>query len=104
MFTPAGGSGGSGTVYATSIVVSFGANFTSLTTKTVNGLAWVTAATLFSATAVALSGPSTADVLTHQFSWTFSDIVVGAGFTFSVYTPALARGDYTFHVLAVVPT
>ncbi len=88
--------GGSGN--AESVTVDFGATFTHYASVAVTGKAWVTAASKIVAMP---TGGNPMENAILQFSPTITDLVVGDGFTLSVYTPAKAKGTYTFSCLGV---
>ncbi len=87
-----------GSVGSVTATVDFGASFTHYATVAVTGQAWVTA---LSKIVAMPSGGNPMENAILQFSPTVSDLVVGDGFTLSVYTPAKAKGTYTFSCLGV---
>lgn len=93
---------GSGTAYATTVTVDFGAVRSAQASAVVTGLPWVTGATRFNVTPYATAQ---AALLTSLFSFSpvVHSIVAGTGFTLLVYTPVGATGAYTFFCIGVVP-
>lgn len=88
-------SGSGNAVYAT---VDFGASFTHYATVAVTGQTWVTA---LSKIVAMPTGGNPMENAILQFAPTVTDLVVGDGFTLSVYTPVKAKGTYTFNCIGV---
>lgn len=93
--TPAGGSGN-----AVDVTVDFGASFSHYATATVTGQTWVTGTSKIVATVKAAANKAMETAI-FQFAATVSDLVVGTGFTLSVFTPVRAKGTYTFSCVGV---
>jgi len=88
----------SGSVNTLSVTVDFGASFTHFAQTVVTGETWVDGTSKIVAT---VTGSSPEEQALMQFSVTVSDLVVGDGFTLSVYTPIEAKGTYTFACIGV---
>ena len=93
----AAASGGGNSV---TVTVNFGATFTHFAQTVVTGQAWVEAGSEVTATPLASAGAAEETAL-MAFSTVVSDLVVGDGFTLSVYTPTEAKGNYTFSCIGV---
>ena len=91
-------SGGANTVRVT---VSFGASFTDRAQTVVTGEAWVTATSCLSGTVVAPAGVDPDELRLLDFKVVISDLVVGVGFTVTVYSEPEAEGDYEVMVIGV---
>lgn len=93
----AGGGGGNG-VTAT---VNFGASFTDKATVVVTGQTWVTAGSEIVAQPKVPTGVDPDEMRLLAFDWYISDLVVGDGFTLTVYSEPEARGTYDFFCIGV---
>jgi hypothetical protein len=91
---------GSGSGNAVSVTVDFGSSFTHFAQTVVTGQAWVTGTSKIVTTVTAAAG-AVEEAALMQFSPTVSDLVVGVGFTLSVYTPVEAKGTYSFACVGV---
>lgn len=80
------------------VVADFGASFTHFTQTVVTGQTWVTALSKINPIP---TGTNPTELAVLQFSCAITDLVVGDGFTLSVYTPAKAKGTYTFNCIGV---
>jgi hypothetical protein len=100
--TVGGSPAGSGTAYATTITVDFGAVRSAQASANVTGLSWITANTRFVVTPYA-AAETALTVALLQFSPVVHTLVVADGFSLLVYTPVGATGAYTFFCIGVVP-
>lgn len=87
-----------GSVNTLEVTVDFGASFTHFAQTVVTGETWVEGTSKIVAM---VTGSSPEEQALMQFSATVSDLVVGDGFTLSVYTPIEAKGTYTFACIGV---
>lgn len=94
----AGGGGGGGN--SVTVTVDFGASFSHFAQTVVTGQAWVASGSEIVATPLAATGEDVETAL-FQFSASVGTLVVGTGFTLSVYSPIEAKGTYTFSCLGV---
>lgn len=86
-----GGGGGGNSVTA---VLDFGASFTDKAQTVVNGQAWVTAASEIVTQVKTPAGVDPDELRLLDFAPVISDIVVGTGFTVTLYSEPEARGAY----------
>lgn len=91
---------GSGTASGQDVVVDFGSSFTQYASTVVTGCSWVASGTKIVATLKADSGKAVEGAVL-SFSCVVSDLVVGTGFTLSVFAPFKAKGTYTFSCVGV---
>ena len=94
---PLSGTTVAGTV---AVTVNFGSTFTHFAQTVVTGQAWVSSSTSILTTPLAASGQVEETAL-MSFQPVVSGLVVGDGFTLSVYTPIEAKGTYTFTCVGV---
>lgn len=83
------------------VTVDFGASFAPTASEVVTGQAWITAATRLVATPAVASAVEAWEVGMLGLIASIHDVVVGDGFTLSVFSPATAKGTYTFNVVGV---
>jgi len=83
---------------ANSVVVSvdFGSSFTHWAQTVVTGETWVVAKSRITVTPLGTVAGDEVEIPLLSFQPVISDIVVGDGFTLSVYTPVEAKGTYSF--------
>ena len=81
--------------------VAFGASFTDKAVVVVTGLAWVAAGTEIVAQPMVPSGVDPDEMRLLAFDWYISNLVVGVGFTLTVYSESGARGSYNFSCIGV---
>lgn len=99
--TVSGGSlSGTAVAGTVAVTVDFGSAFTHFAQTAVTGQAWVASGTSILTTPLAASGQVEETAL-MSFQPVVSDLVVGDGFTLSVYTPIEAKGTYTFTCVGV---
>lgn len=94
--TAAGGSGN-----AVAVVVGFGSGFTDKAQAVVTGQSWVEADSVIVASVLCPSGADPDEMYLLNLRPTVSDLVVGDGFTVTVYSEPQASGNYTVHCIGV---
>lgn len=94
-------SGGGGGGNSVTTIVSFGASFTDSASTVVTGQSWVTTGSEITAQVVCDSGVDPLEVALLDFKIVISDLVVGVGFTVTLYSMPQAKGDYSVMCIGV---
>lgn len=89
----------SGSVNQVRVSVDFGAGYTDKAQTVVTGEAWVTALSCLAAAVLTPAGVDPDDMYLLDFRVVISDLVVGDGFTITVYSPPTATGVYEVMVI-----
>jgi hypothetical protein len=92
-------SGGSGNAVIAS--VDFGSTYTDKAQVVVTGQSWVTALSKINAQVRCPVGIDPDEICALNFNVAVSDLVVGVGFTVTLYTSALAKGIYPVNCIGV---
>jgi hypothetical protein len=86
---------------AVAATLAFGASFTDKAQTVVTGQTWVTAASKIIPQVLTPAGTDPDEMSLLNFRVHISDLVVGTGWTVTLYSEALARGDYTVNCIGI---